>query len=426
MAAIETERRSPTEIHVSVTVPAAEVDAAFVAAQEEVDRLRERPLGKKQLGDDPEATARNAVATRATRSLSEMAVEEALTQGGFRLSRNPEVSIESLAEQGKPFSFAFDLTVVPEFSLGDFRSLKVERPQPEAVSEEDIDALLEEIRERAADLERDCAGPLEGCDIAKLSFTSTIDGEGYEGDSAEGFAYQLGSGLLPEGFEEGLRGMEKGQEKSIAFTIPEDFANPAIAGKQAVFDVTVHELTKVRLPKVDDAFAREFGYEGLREFREALGRRISEQRAGERDAASEEAVRQALAGLLQEEVPAEMIEAQAARMLAAFKTELLQQNVRFEEYCRALGLTEEAVRLEMREEAGRLVRENLALESLYRELGLTMDQSDLQSTAAEVALDNGLSLDAPYSDMLPEQQQAIREMTEHRLATEWLLQHVLV
>lgn len=410
-------------VHVEATADVREVNEAFEAAEKEVDLLKKRPLGEKQLGNDPERAFREAVAVRATRAVSERASKQAVSDHGLRLTQNPKINIDKVAERGKPYSFVFNASVVPEYTLKGYSDLTVRISAVPEVTEKDIDAKLEEIRQRSADLKRHSDEPLDGIDIAKISFTSTIDGKGYDGDTAKGYAYQLGSNNLPYGFEDGLRGMRKGETKSIEFVIPEDFENDEIAGKSACFEVTVEDATRVTLPEVDDEFARYFKYADLDDFRAALRKRIGQEREGERDAEKEREARRALADLLVEDIPETLLNAQAHRMLEAFKTELLQQNIQFAEYCGFLGLTEEGVVEEMKEEASRTLRENLALESLFRDKGFTVTDGDLQRTADDVALDNGLSLNLPYESLTAEQQQAIREMTEHRLATEWLLEN---
>lgn len=412
-----------TTVHIEAVVSAEEVDAAFETAQKDVDLLKQRPLGEKQLGDDPERAVREAVATRATRAITEKASKQAVEENGLRLTQNPKVNIDKVAERGKEFAFSFNADVVPECTLRDYADLTVRISAASDVTDDEVDAKLEEIRQRSADLSRHSKEPLDGIDIAKISFTSTIDGEGYEGDTADGYAYQLGSGHLPEGFEDGLRGMKAGETKTIEFVIPQDFDNADIAGKTACFKVTVEDATRVTLPDIDDEFARQFKYTDLAEFRQVLRKRVAMEHEGEHDAEKEREARRALADLLVEDIPETLLNAQAHRMLEAFKTELLQQNIQFTEYCGFLGLTESQVVEEMKEEASHTLRENLALESLFRDQGFKVTKDDLQKTADDVALDNGLSLNMPFEGLSAEQQQAIREMTEHRLATEWLMEH---
>ena len=412
------------KVKVVATVSAEDVKGAFELARKEVDRLKERPLSEKQQGDDPEKMIENAIETRATRMISEKAIKDAIAQQQLRVTSNPSVEIAELAKSDQAFTFDFTLDIVPEYALSDHADMHVVIEGIGTITDEDVDDKLQEIRLRSATPERGSKEPLSGFDIAKISFSSTIDGEEYEGSSAQGFAYQLGSHMMPQGFEDGLAGMRAGETKTIEFVVDEDFENQEIAGKAARFDIAVDEATHLRLPDLDDEFAKEFGYESLAAFRETLRGRIKTEREAQMETIQEKALREELAKHLIGEIPPNMIASQAQRMLDAFKQELRQQNISFDEYCSALGLTRSDVMDGMTEEATSRIREDLALESLFRELDLKVSEDDLRQTAADVALESGLSIDLPYESLSPEQKQAIREMTMHRLATEWLLENV--
>ena len=114
-----------TTVHIEAVVSAEEVDAAFETAQKDVDLLKQRPLGEKQLGDDPERAVREAVATRATRAITEKASKQAVEENGLRLTQNPKVNIDKVAELGKEFAFSFNADVVPECTLRDYADLTV-------------------------------------------------------------------------------------------------------------------------------------------------------------------------------------------------------------------------------------------------------------------------------------------------------------
>jgi len=100
-----------------------------------------------------------------------------------------------------------------------------------------------------------------------------------------------------------------------------------------------------------------------------------------------------------------------------------QQGVEFSEYCSYLGITEQDALAEMREQAAEDVRENLALEALFRHMGIEMTEADKKRTADELAFDSGVSPESLFAEMGQDKQAAIEEMTQHRLATEWLLDH---
>ena len=412
-----------SKVLVEVSVSSQEVDRAFAVAKDTVASLKERPLGVKQLGEDPEATERNAVATRATREVVEQGIRRAIDAHGLRLSANPKIDLDVLAEAGKPFAFSIELDVVPEFEITGYSNLEIAVASDLAVTQEDIDARLEAVRNRAAHVEKDSEKPISENDIVELSFTSYLDGEAYEGNSAQGYSYTMGSHDLPEGFEQGLMGLVTGDEKTIEFTVPADYPNGEIAGKRARFDVRIGRVASCTLPLLDDDFAREFGYADLAAWRKKLEGELAREKEGDYQLRCEKAVREELGGRLVGTVDDAMIDAHAERMFFAFKADLEQQGIPFEEYCRFLNLSESSVKEEMRKESETILRENLALESLFRALDMRITDEDVRATAAQMALSGGMEAPGALSDFSADQQSALHEMTMHRLATEWLLDH---
>lgn len=411
------------KVRLDITVPAEDVDEALVQAELVVKGLKQRPLGKKQLGADPEETTKNAIMNRATRSVVERSIHRAVDENGIRLTRNPKLNLDLVVEKSEPFSFSVVLDTVPCYQLADYRGLVVHVEDNREVTREDIDRRLEEIRGRSADVEKDSDKPISDGDIVELSFTSYLDGQPYQGNSAHGYTYSLGSGHLPEGFEDGLKGMRAGDEKSIEFSVPDDYPNGTIAGHKARFDVSVDRVASCTFPDVDDAFARSFGYEDLAAWREKIAGELALQKEEQYEVDRERAAREVLASRLLGEVDGVLVDSHAAGLMHAFKEDLKNQGTSFEEYCKFLGLTEEDIISEMREESAAMLRENLALESLFRAQGMHIAADDLETTVSIMAEENGMFQAVSFNQFNNEQQSAIREMTMHRMATDWLIRN---
>ena len=423
MSTVKANRISASKVRLDIVAEAHEVDEAIRFADTIVSRLKERPLGEKQLGVDPEKTARNAVLSRATRSIVESTVERAVHDEGLRLVKQPSLSLDKLVTEGQPFSFSVEIDTVPLLRLSDYSNLSVEVDYDFDVTDEDVDDRLEEIRQRCVEVKKDSQDPISDLDLVELSFESFIDGKPYEGSVVKDMMYEMGSGNLPDEFEQGLLGMKTGEEKTIEFVVPDDFANEQIAGKNARFDVKVGRVAARSLPDIDEAFAKDFGYESLDFWRKKIAGELAQQREADYDGAKEAAARKALADCLLDDVDQDFVNARAEQMFQAFATDLRKQGVSFEEYKQYLQITDEDIRAEMREEAAHMVRENLALESLFENEGMSLSDADVQKTADELAEESG-SPSIPLAEFTKEQQIAIREMTMHRMATEWLLEHV--
>lgn len=415
---------SNDKLRVDFFIEAEEVNRAIENAGKLVAALKERPLGKKQLGNDPEQTTRNAVLSRATRAVAEKAIKDAIASNNIRLTGNPSSEIDKFVEADAPFSFSIELNVVPEYEINGFENLVVTYEAQREPSDEDVEQRLSEIQHRSAEVERDSEKPISDNYIVELSFESFIDGEPYDGSVAKGYTYTLGSGQLPAAFEEGLMGLRTGDEKVIEFEIPKDYANSEIAGKTARFDVSIGRVAALELPTIDDDFAKSFGYESLDFWKEKIRRELAVQEEFEAEGRREEAVRKALADCLEEEIQPELIDARAEQLLLAFKQDLGSQGTSFEEYCRFLGLSEKDVRDEMREQSADLLRENLALEALFRALDYELTDEEIQKTVTELTEESGAPSSTSINEFNQEQQTAVREMTMHRMATEWLMSHV--
>lgn len=146
------EKLSPSRLRASFTVDVADVDDALLNAKELVEDLKKRPLGERQVGKNVEETAERAVRTRATRALVETAVKQAVEVGGMRLSSNPKADIDVLVEPGKPYEFSLELNVVPQFELSSYEPVEIEVSDDFSVSEAEVEARLEEIRGRSAEV----------------------------------------------------------------------------------------------------------------------------------------------------------------------------------------------------------------------------------------------------------------------------------
>lgn len=143
-------------------------------------------------------------------------------------------------------------------AIGEYKGIEIEKVEVAAVTDEEVqaefDAYMASFSEEVEVTDRDT---LENGDIADINYVGKINGEEFEGGSAEGYKLELGSGTFIEGFEEGLVGAKKGETKSLALTFPEDFGNTEYAGKDVVFDVTVNGIYQTKEPEVTDEFVKE-------------------------------------------------------------------------------------------------------------------------------------------------------------------------
>jgi trigger factor len=187
--------------------------------------------------------------------LIESSYQEAIQQEKLHPAGMPKIEPREASEEGL-FSYVATLEVMPEIELAKLAG-EIKRPVTD-IGEQDIEEMIEKLRKQKAGWNSVDRAAAEG-DQVKISFKGLIDGEAFDGGSAENVDLVLGSNRMIEGFESGLVGMVKEEKRTIELKFPEDYRVEELAGKPVTFEVEVSEVSEEVLPPVDDAFAREFG-----------------------------------------------------------------------------------------------------------------------------------------------------------------------
>jgi len=194
---------------------------------------------------------------------------EAVTQEKVKPAGQPRIEPKNL-EEGKNLEFIATFEVYPEIELQDFSAIEIEKKLAD-INDEDIDKMIETLREqRKTYQEVDRASQEE--DQVNIDFTGTIDGEKFEGGEAKGTNLVLGSKRMIPGFEDGLVGLNAGEEKTLCLTFPKDYHSNDYAGKAVEFAVTVNSVSESVLPELNDVFFASFDIRegGLEAFREEV------------------------------------------------------------------------------------------------------------------------------------------------------------
>ena len=177
----------------------------------------------------------------------------AVKEAGIEPVDRPEIDVEQFGK-GQPFVFKAKVLVKPEVKLGEYKGLEVPAAEAE-VTDEELGAELERLRQRHAELVVIDEGAVEKGDMTVIDFEGFVDGEPFEGGSSERYSLEIGSGSFIPGFEEQLIGMQIGDFKDVEVTFPENYHAENLKGKAAVFKVKLHEIKRKSLPALDDEFA---------------------------------------------------------------------------------------------------------------------------------------------------------------------------
>ena len=335
------------------------------------------------------------------------AYEDAVKEQKLDVVGYPEVELESCTKDGVVFKCT--VAVYPEVKLGQYKGL--EAPKAEVkVAAADVNARLKEMADRNSRLVSVERAVKKG-DTADIDFEGFDNGVAFDGGKGENFDLEIGSGSFVPGFEEQLIGMKAGEEKDIDITFPENYA-PELAGKPVVFHVKVNEVKVKEVPAVDDEFAKDVSeFDTLKELKADIKKKMTAERTEAAQRAFEDVLMAKVAEGVEAEIPHEMVELQAERMMEQFKQQLAAQGIPFDQYLKMTGTTEADFRKQSDGPAAEQVKMDLAVEAIIKAEGLEATDEDVENELKNVAEKYGMDLETVKKYLRPEdvKEQVIRE-----------------
>ncbi|MEK3720903.1 trigger factor [Paenibacillus sp. FSL H8-0034] len=309
---------------------------------------------------------------------------EAVEETGIHPVDRPEVDVEQFAK-GQNLKFKAKVIVKPEVELGEYKGLELEVNEAE-VTEEEITAELDKLQKRHAELVPLEEGSAENGDVVSIDFEGFVDGVAFEGGKAEKYSLELGSGSFIPGFEEQVVGLNKGDLKDITVTFPENYQSEDLQGKEAIFKIELHDIKRKNLPVLDDEFAKDISeFETLEEFKSDLKNNLSVRKAAEIERKKEADVVEKAAESAQIDIPPVMIDNETTQMVKEFENRLRTQGMNIEMYYQFTGQNDEALRVQMRDDAEKRVRNNLVLEAIAKAEGLDVTEAEVQAELGNLA-----------------------------------------
>ena len=317
------------------------------------------------------------------------AYEDAVKEQKLDVVGYPEVELESCTKDGVVFKCT--VAVYPEVKLGQYKGL--EAPKAEVkVAAADVNARLKEMADRNSRLVSVERVVKKG-DTADIDFEGFDNGVAFDGGKGENFDLEIGSGSFVPGFEEQLIGMKAGEEKDIDVTFPENYA-PELAGKPVVFHVKVNEVKVKEVPAVDDEFAKDVSeFDTLKELKADIKKKMTAERTEAAQRAFEDVLMAKVAEGVEAEIPHEMVELQAERMMEQFKQQLAAQGIPFDQYLKMTGTTEADFRKQADGPAAEQVKMDLAVEAIIKAEGLEATDEDVENELKNVAEKYGMDLE---------------------------------
>ena len=299
----------------------------------------------------------------------------------------PEVELLEANKEG--FSFKATVAVRPEVKLGKYKGLTAPK-ETVKVTEKDIDEELKPYIQRATrmvDVERKA----KKGDTVTIDFEGFMDGKAFDGGKGDNYDLELGSGSFIPGFEDQLIGVKPGAEKDVNVTFPEEYQAEELAGKPAVFKVTVHAVKEKQTPALDDEFAKDVSeFETLAALRKDLGDKLTERRERQANSAFEEALLDQVTENMTVEIPEAMVEMRAQQMLEDYAQRITSQGIPFEQYLAMTGLTVDMLKLQASEGAARQVKTDLALRAVAEAEKIEVTEDDIAAECERLAQQYGM------------------------------------
>lgn len=333
----------------------------------------------------------------------------------------PDIDIESIGK-GEPLVFTAKVTVKPEVKLGEYKGLEVEDEEVE-VTDEDVMHDLEHQREHHAELVVKEDGEVENGDTVVIDFEGFVDGEPFDGGKAENHSLEIGSGQFIPGFEEQLIGKKPEEEVEVAVTFPEDYHAEELAGKEATFKVTIHEVKYKELPQLDDEFAKDLDDEvdTLEELKAKKKEQLLEKRTEEADNKKRETLIEKASENSEIAIPDAMVESELDQMVQEFEQRLQMQGMTLEMYSQFSGQDKDALKEQMREDAKKRVKTNLTLDAIAETEELEATDEDVEAELDKMAEMYGAEKEQ-IRQMLGGNAEALKSDLKKRKAIDFLVE----
>ena len=304
------------------------------------------------------------------------AYEEAAIECGLEIVSRREIDVVEI-EKGKDFVFTATVAVKPEVTLGDYKGIEVEKKTVKVMAA-DVNAEIDKVREQNSRMITVENRGIKKDDTAVIDFEGFVDGEPFQGGKGEDYSLVIGSHSFIDTFEDQLVGKKAGEEVDVNVTFPEEYHEASLKGKPALFKVTVKEIKKKELPKLDDEFASEVSeFETLKEYKASVKKNLTERRKEEAKREKENEVVEKVVENITVELPEPMVDEQTQQMIQEFAGRLSSQGLSFDQYMQMTGMTVDALMGQMKPEAEKRIRTRLALEAI-------VDAEKIKATAKDI------------------------------------------
>ncbi|MCY7210732.1 trigger factor [Streptococcus anginosus] len=346
-----------------------------------------RPVFNQKFGEE-------ALYQDTLNALLPAAYEAAVKEAEIEVVAQPQFDVASM-EKGQDWTITAEVVTKPEVKLGEYKNLEVSVDVSKEVSDADVDARIERERNNLAELVLKEDKAANG-DTVVIDFVGTVDGVEFDGGKGDNFSLELGSGRFIPGFEDQLVGHAAGETVEVNVTFPEDYQATDLAGKDAKFVTTIHEVKEKEVPELDDELAKDIDedVETLDELKEKYRKELAESK----EIAFDDAVESAALDLAVEnaeivELPEEMVHEEVHRSVNEFLGNMQRQGISPDMYFQITGTTQEDLHKQHEADAEKRTKTNLVIEAVAKAEGFEASDEDIEAEIASLAADYNMEVE---------------------------------
>lgn len=312
------------------------------------------------------------------------AYTSAVEVSGIKAVGRPEIDIVTIDENGVVLSAK--TFVEPEIQLEGYKGLGITVPAVKEATDEEVSAEIQTIRERNSREIEITDRPVQDGDKAFIDFEGFVDGVAFENGSAENQPLVIGSGSFIPGFEEQIVGHSIGEEFDINVTFPTEYHEASLAGKETVFKIKINSISVVEYPELDDDFAADVSeFNTFAEYSADIKAKIQKRHENENENAKSDAINEALAALVTEEIPAPMIDSETESLLNEYDNNFRRQGFSLESYLSITGQTLDAIREQLRPASVARVKVRLALDKIAELENIEVTEEELENEFKQIS-----------------------------------------
>ena len=346
-----------------------------------------RPVFNQKFGEE-------ALYQDTLNALLPAAYEAAVKEAEIEVVAQPQFDVASM-EKGQDWTITAEVVTKPEVKLGEYKNLEVSVDVSKEVSDADVDAKIERERNNLAELVLKEDKAANG-DTVVIDFVGTVDGVEFDGGKGDNFSLELGSGRFIPGFEDQLVGHAAGETVEVNVTFPEDYQATDLAGKDAKFVTTIHEVKEKEVPELDDELAKDIDedVETLDELKEKYRKELAESK----EIAFDDAVESAALDLAVEnaeivELPEEMVHEEVHRSVNEFLGNMQRQGISPDMYFQITGTTQGDLHKQHEADAEKRTKTNLVIEAVAKAEGFEASDEDIEAEIASLAADYNMEVE---------------------------------